>query len=339
MQHKIQQGDLLDEKGNIFEPGYAFSLLKKYDRNKIKASKWRIKEWDYYYVGDDQYGVALTIDDNGYMGLVSASILDFKNKKHYNKANIFWFCFGKVKMPSSSDNGNIFKKGKGYQANFINENGNRSLYLKIDKFNKNKTLEVNLELQPSGPHSMVIATPFLKKKHFYYNQKINNLIAKGSFKFGDLYYEFNNNARGVLDWGRGVWTYSNTWYWSSLNSVQDGHNIGFNLGYGFGDTKAASENMLFVDDKVYKFEDVVFDIPKNKNKEQYLSTWKIHSKDKKINLSFEPILDRHDSTNAIIISQNAHQVFGRFSGTFETQEGTITITNLLGFAEKVKNRW
>jgi hypothetical protein len=65
---------------------------------------------------------------------------------------------------------------------------------------------------------MVIATPFKKKHHFYYNQKINNQIAGGYAKVGEKMYDFNKNSYGVLDWGRGVWTYRNTWYWCSVNA-------------------------------------------------------------------------------------------------------------------------
>ena len=74
MQHELSKGRLLDENGNLAEAGYAFSLVKDYNRKDIKGLKWRIKEWDYYYIGDRNYGIALTIDDNSYMGLVSVSI-------------------------------------------------------------------------------------------------------------------------------------------------------------------------------------------------------------------------------------------------------------------------
>ena len=113
MNNKLSEGKLLDKNGNLNECGYATYLIKEYNRNDIKCSKFRIKEWDYYYVGDDNYGIALTVDDNGYMGLVSASILDFKKKSYKNHANIFWFCFGKTNMPSSSKNGDVTKVGKG----------------------------------------------------------------------------------------------------------------------------------------------------------------------------------------------------------------------------------
>ena len=78
MQHEITtSAPLLDEKGNLREPGYAKRLLPIYRRADIKAPVARIKEWDYYLVANDHFAVALTIADNGYMGLDSVSFLQF----------------------------------------------------------------------------------------------------------------------------------------------------------------------------------------------------------------------------------------------------------------------
>ena len=78
MQHEITtSAPLLDEKGNLREPGYAKRLLSIYRRADIKAPVARIKEWDYYLVANDHFAVALTIADNGYMGLDSVSFLQF----------------------------------------------------------------------------------------------------------------------------------------------------------------------------------------------------------------------------------------------------------------------
>ena len=80
MREITQKQRLLDEKGNIANPGYAKKLLWEYDRKDIKVNKSRIKEWDYYLIVNEDMGVALTMDDNGYMGLMSLSLLDFRNK-------------------------------------------------------------------------------------------------------------------------------------------------------------------------------------------------------------------------------------------------------------------
>ena len=340
MQHRLSEGPLLDEKGNLNEAGYAFSLVKEYKRSDIKGLKSRIKEWDYYFINDDEYGVALTIDDNSYMGMASVSILDFKNKTEWTKSYIVWFTYGKIGFPSTSDSGDVYMKSKNYDMLFENKNGKRHLVCKLKNLAKGKDFECDIFLESTNQGSMVIATPFKKKGHFYYNQKINLLKAKGSFKFGELNHQMGEKALGVLDWGRGVWTYKNTWYWSSLSANYKGHNIGFNLGYGFGDTSAASENMFFYDDKAYKLEDVVFNIPLGKNgKEDYLSPWTFKSENGDIDLVFNPIIDRHSNTNVLIIQSNQHQVFGYFSGSVKVDGKIIDFKDCLGFAEKVMNRW
>ena len=341
MEKMLTNGPLLNEEGNLIEAGYAFDLVREYSRNAIKARKGRIKEWDYYFITDGTYGIALTIDDNSYMGMASISILDFKNKCEKTKSIIKWFTNGKVNLPSTSKTGDVYMEGKGYRMSFKNDNGHRHLVCLMKNQDKGKDFECDIKLEKTLDQSMVIATPFEKKKHFYYNQKINLLSAEGSFSYGDLKYELKKeNTLGVLDWGRGVWTYSNTWYWSSLNAKYQGHNVGFNLGYGFGDTSNASENMFFFDDKAYKLEDVTFNIPKNeKGKHEFLKDWTFTSKSGDINLTFKPILDRHSDTNVIIIQSNQHQVFGYFSGTIKAEGKEFKFENLLGFAEMVKNRW
>ena len=66
MQTRVtEEQELLDENGHITQEGYATSLVWRYDRAKIKASWLRIKEWDYYYILNEDYGITLTIADLG----------------------------------------------------------------------------------------------------------------------------------------------------------------------------------------------------------------------------------------------------------------------------------
>lgn len=343
MQKMLAKGSLLDEKGNLIEAGYDFDLVREYSRKQVKGlTKGRLKEWDYYFISDNEYGIALTIDDNRYMGMVSVSILDFKNKTEVTKSLIRWLTFGEVSFPSSSKEGDVFMDGRKYSFYFkVANNGERHLICSMKNVLKGQDFECNIVLKKTLDKSMVIATPFKKKKHFYYNQKINLLQARGIFSLGKLRHQFKKEeSLGVLDWGRGVWTYSNTWYWSSLNANYQGHRIGFNLGYGFGDTSNASENMFFYDKEAYKLEDVCFNIPQNeKGKLDFLKEWTFTSESGDIDLRFSPIIDRHANTNALIIQSNQHQVFGYFSGVIKAGDKEFKFENLLGFAEKVKNRW
>jgi len=145
---------------------------------------------------------------------------------------------------------------------------------------------------------------------------------------------------GTLDWGRGVWTYKNTWYWGSMSTMVDGHKFGFNIGYGFGERSTGTENMLFYDGKAHKLQQITFNIPTKDGKDDFLSPWTFTSSDNRFEMSFSPILDRFDNTDLLIIGSNQHQVFGKFNGKVVLDDGTeIILKDKIGFAEKVINKW
>lgn len=343
-QHRITQpGPLLDENGALAQPGWATSLLLQYDRKAIRANAARIKEWDYYLVANDRFGLALTIDDNSYMGLYSVSLLDFEQRWEHTASPMVLFPFGKTGLPSTSQRGNVQSlPNKNYQFSFVKEEGRRILDCRMENFLEGKPLEAHLELQDFDEESMVIATPFTQKPNaFYYNQKINCMPASGRVTFDGKEYLFEpQNSFGTLDWGRGVWTYSNTWYWSSANAVIDGKRFGFNLGYGFGNTAAASENMVFYDGKAHKLGRVRFDIPQKDGKDDFMSPWRIADDAGRLSLDFVPVLDRKSKTDIGLICSDQHQVFGRFSGWVALENGTVLpLAEVMAFAEKVRNRW
>ncbi len=333
---------LLDENGNLVAPGYATEMLYQYDRREIKANSLRIKEWDYYLIYNKDVAVALTVADNSYMGMISASVIDFKNKRQVTTSPMNFMPDGRMNMPSTSKTGDVLFRNKRCNFEFLNNNGVRTIRAEMKKFVGDKTLNVEFSLTEEPKESMVIATPFDKDKHFYLNQKIVGFRAKGFVQVGEENYTFDSkDTFAILDWGRGVWTYKNTWYWSSACGEVNGKVFGFNLGYGFGNTQNATENMLFYDGIAHKLDQVKFNIPQNENgKLDFLSEWTVTSNDNRVNLKFSPILDRNSNANVLVICSIQHQEFGKFSGTVILDNGEkIELENFLGFAEKVDNRW
>ena len=340
MNKQLHEGLLLDEKGNLNEAGFSFQPVRKYERKQIHGLRWRIKEWDYYYIGNQNYGLCLTISDVSFLALISVTFLDFKDVKQPAKTFLKPFTFGKMNLPSTSKEGDVSFSNKKCQISFKHENGKRHLTAHLVDFADGKDLDADIILEETLDDTIVVSTPFFKKRHFYYNQKINLMKSTGSIKIGDENYDFSHETFGLLDWGRGVWTYKNTWYWSSLNSVYNGKLIGFNLGYGFGDTSTHSENIFYYDGKSYKLEDVKFEISVDeKGNDDYMKEWKFTSSSGDINLTFKPVLNRHDDTNVLIIRSKQNQVFGLFSGYIIADDKKVEFKDLLGFAEKVYNRW
>lgn len=343
MQYEITKAiPLLKEDGDLTQPGFARKLLPVYDRSKVKGGIMRLKEWDYYYVGNDRFGIALTIADNSYMGFDAISFMNFEGKTwQINQSSMSLFPMGKRNLPPSSTSGISASAGKGYTMRFVVEEGKRTLTAHMDNFREKEAIDVEITLTQEPEESMVICTPFEKKAHFYYNQKINCMRAKGTVKIGEECFTFEpDTAFGLLDWGRGVWTYENTWYWGSASGIVDGADFGFNIGYGFGDTTAATENMLFYNGKSHKLSQVTFHIPMKNGAEDYMSPWKFSSDDGRFEMDFVPVLDRHTCADVKVIISDQHQVFGRFTGTAVLDDGTkVEIRDLMGFAEKVRNKW
>jgi len=342
MQHLLTPGPLLDENGHLTEAGYATSLVKQYDRNAIKGGKLRIKEWDYYCIIGGDIVLALTIADNSYMSLDSVSLINLQTGFQHTWSAMGVMTLGKRGFPATSVKGDIAVEKPAYALRFENDGKKRVLTVRVDNFQEDKPLTARMVLTDAPEDSMVIATPFpAKKTAFYYNQKINCLRAEGDVTFdGEKYFFRKDTATAVLDWGRGVWTYNNTWYWGSASGYVDGVPFGMNLGYGFGDTSAASENMIFCDGIAHKLSQVTFNIPMKDGKEDYLKPWTFTSDDHRFEMHFTPIIDRASCTDVKLICSDQHQVFGRFTGQAVLDDGEIIdVKDMLGFAEKVHNKW
>lgn len=344
MQHEITSpAPLLRDDGSLYEAGYARYPIMVYDRSSIKGGRMRIKEWDYYLIHNDRYALALTCDDNSYMGMMSVSFIDLEHASEITNSVIIPLTNGRIGLPTSSETGDVVYESRRVKLSFTHEAEGRRLKVLFKRFSKKQELECDILLTEEPRDSMVIVTPFPEKKTaFYYNRKIVGMRASGTVWFDRKKYKFTpGNSFGLLDWGRGVWTYDNTWYWSAAQGISGGRKFGFNLGYGFGDTSAASENMLFVDGIAHKLENVTFEIPKDENgRENYTGKWRFTSSDGRLNMDFEPIIDRKARISLGVIMSDQHQVFGRFSGKAVLDDGSeIELKDFLGFAEKVRNKW
>ena len=330
---------LLDVNGKLTEPGWSRTLIQEYSRKDIKKRKTRIKEWDYYYIISNKHKLALclTVSDLGYIGMNSVSLVDLKSAMEKTESVIVPFPMGKTNMPPSSKEGNVLFRNNKVNMEFVHFEGNRILRMSYPSFNEGKGIRCNITLSDEPKESMVIATPWDNDETaFYYNQKINCFRASGRIEYDGETFELDPSQDFAgLDWGRGVWTYDNYWYWGSGSGQVDGVPFGFNIGYGFGNTEAASENVIFYDGKAHKIDDVVFNISEN-----YIDPWTFTSSDGRFEMTFEPIIDRAAVIDLKAIITDQHQVFGKMSGKAVLDDGKIIeIKDFLCFAEKVHNKY
>jgi hypothetical protein len=343
-QHEITGVQWLLREGDIAEPGFAQRLFWQYDRSVIAVPAWRVKEWDCYVVTNQNYGMVLIISDAGMVGNRFVSLIDFHAQKTLVKTVITPFPRGKWGLPNTSEAGHVEHKAGGMNLGFYHGGTKRVLRGIVKGFGpEKKELRIDLTLTDLPEETTVIATPLGKPGHFYYNQKINCMRVGGEVTLGGETWQSFDPADtfATLDWGRGVWTYENTWLWSSLNTaLPDGGTFGWNLGYGFGDTSAASENMLIYNGKAHKLDEVTFQLPQKDGKDDFMAPWKFTSSDGRLEMDFAPVYDNANINDFGVICMSGHQVFGKFTGRAILDDGTpIDLVDRMGFVEKYHNKW
>ena len=328
-----EKRDLLDGRGHITKEGWARRPLWNYDRNRIKASFLRIKEWDYYYVLSDDLkrGLTFTISDLGYAGLMAICYLDFDRGTFDQVDTLAVLPGGKITAREER----MSYSDKTLSLDFTVTGRDRTIRFQAPSKDWSGVIVLT---EPEGMESMNIATSWKEnRRRFYYNRKLNSLMPSGEVTLSGRSFAFTpENSAGGLDWGRGAWTYSNRWFWSSASGFHNGISLGFNLGYGFSDRTPASENTVFYGGRVHKLEEVTFHF----DRENYTAPWRFTSSDGRFEMDFSPLIDRNSLTDLGVIKSAQHQVFGHFSGRIILDDGTVLeIRDFLGFAEDVFNRW
>ena len=191
--------------------------------------------------------------------------------------------------------------------------------------------------------SLVMALPFDRgnDKQFYFNQKVNCMPVTGTVKVGDLTVEFKpEDSFCVLDWGRGVWPYHENWYWGNGSTkLEDGSIFGFEIGWGFGDMSAATENTLFYNGKAHKIGEIYLNEDKFET-ENWMEPWVFTSSDGRFEMTMTPFYDNITKARVLFVGNICHQVFGLWNGTVTLDDGTVLeIHDMVAFCEDSDNMW
>ncbi len=338
-----EPGPLLDASGRLFQVGWSRQPLL--DCNLEQANFYsirqlqflRVKRWDYYAVFTPQRFFSATIADLGYAGNIFVYTVNLQSGEFYEEGLVVPMSKG-IYLPRNSTEGVSEFKGKDVHLRFEAFPERRRLEVSWPKFNDGRGIEAQLTLKcPADHESMTIVIP-IGKQRFYYNRKINCLPVTGFLRDGSIQEQIHSDqALGSLDWGRGIWEYSSFWNWASASGfLPDGRTIGLNLGCGFGDTTAATENCLILDGRVHKLELVQFTYDDT----NYMNPWNFSDSQQRLELNFKPFTERIARTNLGIIVSEVHQLFGHYSGYVVTDDSeTLQIENLVGFAEEHHAKW
>jgi hypothetical protein len=344
MQNELTQpGVLLDRSGELTQVGWSSQQLLDCNLENARFyalrpfQRFRLKRWDYYAVFTPGCFFSATIADLGYAGNIFVYVLDYATGELHEEGLVIPLSRGVV-LPRNSDQGESLFEDHRASLRFVVVPGGRQLSISWPGFHDRRGIRAEIFLQQPPEHqSMTIVIP-IGTRRFYYNRKINCLPAEGFLQYGDYHeYLFLSSTLGSLDWGRGVWEYRSFWNWASASGyLPGGDAFGLNLGCGFGDLSAATENCLVLNGRIHKLDQVNFEY----NPANFMRPWNFTESNQRLQLQFVPFKERVATTRLGIIDSEVHQLFGYYSGTVFTDSGTrIDLSDLIGFAEEHQAKW
>ena len=324
---------LLNRRGELAQPGFATHMLFEYEKRRVKGFPFRLKEWDFYQFSLGDWVLQMTIGHVSYVTQISANLFSLVDGKRYEFSRMY--PFQRKELDFSADPelpGRLEIAGTDYRMRFDTYADHKRLRLK----EKDRVdIDLYLPWDPSE-EKMVIATPFEKQNQFYLNCKEHYYGVKGHVRFEDVTVRADDHQTGLLDWGRGVWPFHQEWFWGCGADWQAGGRFGFNIGWGFGDTSHATENMFFWNGQAHKLGDLQVD----RDPENHVAPWRFHTQDGLFDLTMTPVFDNYTETKLAFVNNNCHQVFGRFQGQAVLEDGTVLeIKDMLAFCEHAVNNW
>ncbi|GHV93936.1 hypothetical protein AGMMS50293_02560 [Spirochaetia bacterium] len=338
MQNEItKMQDVPGKDGNIIEAGWARQELFHYKKENIHHPAKRLKEWSYFFCGDENFGIGFNIANVGPIHNYGLSFMDFKNHKNINDSSIIPVEGSVLDLPSDPF-GSLKYKAPNTECEIAGSREKILFKSEWRKFGKEADFSINLTLHMPQGDTLFHCFPFTKGKgEFFYSHKMDNIRVSGSFTLGSLTYTFDPAlAFGVQDWGRGIWPSETHAYWGGGNGMVNGKQLSFNIGYDYkwADLSSATENALFYDGVIHKLTGITF--KRNEKQKEWLDPWNFSSSDGRFEMIMKPIMDRFTQSPL----GPSHQCFGYYSGSVILDNGKkLAIEKLFGFAEKNVYKW
>ncbi|MBQ6812975.1 MAG: DUF2804 domain-containing protein [Agathobacter sp.] len=325
--------ELLSPTGQLNVKGYAKKMNFIYNRICAKSFPFKLKEWDFYQFQFDHYVLQLTLGHLSYVGQVAITLIDLNTGEKWEYGLMKPFFIPELDINPENQS---FCEYHGKHCDLIFKITPKERILEFEGSNKKyKNIKVAVSIKNDvNNEKLVIATPFEKPNQFYLNYKENYYNVTGFACFDEKEVYFKDGV-GLLDWGRGVWPYSHEWYWGNLTSHIDGVPFGFNIGWGFGDTSHATENIFFYNKKGYKLGTIIAEWDQN----DLMKTQHIYDTEGIFDCTFVPFFNNHTENKFVVVDTECNQVFGRFSGWIETEDGRKEFKDVIAFLEHAVNKW
>jgi len=286
--------------------------------------------------------IAFTVAQLHYLANVWCYIVDLQNPKLLQEFRVLSPLGSGVSFALSSCNGKTMWKRADHLIKIATDQLSNTWDVTLNIVINKKPLYGSFTIK-KGPESLCLLYPLElnkedpAKSRAAYTHKCAAMQTKGSVIYGKEEISLDD-ALACLDWTRSFSRRLTTWKWTSFcGEAEDAdgniHKIGVNFSAEvYNDT----ENVVFLDEKVYTVGQIDFIVPSLPEKEN----WHVRTPDlRQVVLSFTPLFAKTEKVNVILLKDRFKQVVGTYAGVIRIEDRLFHIKQLFGVAEEHYALW
>lgn len=331
--------DLCQPGGVLLNRGARGWSRRPLHRANLQGRWGRNKRWDYWAVLTDRWVASLVYADVDYLGLVEVAWIDLATGRRGGRQAAVPLARG-VDLPDVPGSTPLRYHGRHLAVDVVDEpDGTRLRSTWTEPDHRIGRLDVRVAAPP-GHESLNVLIPW-SARLFQFTSKHQARPAVGTLEADGQVVVLGGDAGeawGVLDVGRGRWPYRTRWNWGGgAGRAGGGEVVGLQLGGRWTVGTGFTENGVIVDGELVKIGD---ELTWDYDWARPMEPWRVRGERVGLDVTLDPVYDRHVRTRALVLSTEVHQVFGRWTGTVPSPGGgELAVDGLLGFAEESRSRW
>lgn len=295
----------------------------------------RKKRWDYWCITGDKFLFSATIANVDYLALGGMYFLEYASGRFIERGSVKPFpC--RQRMTDIVEATEAFHS---WRTHFTFEESGDRMNMSVRTAGlTGKPFLADIQIRrPVQKESLNVVIPW-NATTFQFTSKQQCLPAEGRLVWGEEEFVFEPGTTfACLDYGRGIWPYRTAWNWASFSGYCGADEVGINMGAKWTDGTGMNENGILLSGCLHKIrEDIVFEYDDG----DFMKPWRMRTASSDtVRLEFTPFYEKAGNANLLVISSRTHQMFGRYSGTLQVEGRTISVNNLVGWAEEHVARW
>jgi hypothetical protein len=333
--------DLATPDGRSLDPAARGWSRRPLHRANLRGRWGRTKRWDYWAILAGDLVVSSVYADVDYLGLADVWWVDLATKATGGRGITVPGARG-MRLPDLPGSAPLTVRRRHFALD-IRDALDGSTQVRAEwreRDGASGRLDAVVEL-PEGHESLNVVIPW-DDRRFQYTSKHQARPARGELVVGDRRWVFGDGgapAWGVLDVGRGRWPYRTRWNWGGGAGVvhPGGTVVGLQLGGMWTEGTGFTENGVLVDGRLTKLGE---ELRWHYDWDEPMRPWRVEAPGGRLTLELEPRFDKHTRVEVGVMGTETHQVFGRWRGSFVTDDGArLELDGLQGFAEESRSRW